>query len=317
MGWARRWFGIGGPIGLLLALSLPLPAALRAQAPAGPGDAIVVTGQRDRDAAIRGFIDEVTVASDDQIAAFDAALCPASYGLPPGHNQVVSGLIRQAAARARIRVAPLPCRPNVVVIVAENGAELVALLRRERPVLFNTLEQAELHALAAAPGPVRSWQVIEPRGADGRPMEHVSFLQIGGGGLIYIGETQLLTGVRPSLTERPTRQDLTLSLIVFDLAAIEGLSLRQLAAYAAMRTLARTDPPAGGRPPGRTILTLFDDRRAGRPPAEGLTRWDSAYLASLYAAGRTLAAPLQRSTMTRVFGRALAESDTDRDAPDR
>lgn len=291
MAWARRTIG----------MALFLAGAAPAQPTAAPGDAIVVTGQRDRGEAIRDFIDEVTIVSDGQIAAFDAALCPASYGLPPAHNRVVAALIREAAAAAHIRVAAAPCRANVVVIVAADGADLLALLRRERPGLFDGADRAELAALASAPGPVRSWQIVEPRGADGRPLRAVSFLQIGGGQPVYVGETRVLTGVRPSRTELPTRQDLSLSIIVFDLPAIEGLTLRQLAGHAAMRALARTDPAYAGAAPGRTILSLFDDRSAGGPAADGLTRWDSAYLASLYAAGRTVAAAQQRSNMARLF----------------
>lgn len=293
----RIWAGLAG-------VALGLAGPVSAQAPAPADDSIVVTGQRDRAEAIRAFIEGVTVASDGQIAAFHEALCPASYGLPAAHNDVLSALIRAAGERAGIRVARPGCRPNVVVIVADNGGSLVSLLRRRRPALFAALDGRELRALADSAGPVRSWQIVEPRGADGRPMTKVSFLQIGGGAPIYIGETRQLTGVIPSLTARPTRQDLTLSLIVFDLAAIEGLSLRQLADYAAMRTLARTDPAAAPAP-GRTILSLFADRAAGLVPATSLTRWDEAYLAALYMAGDTLAAAQQRSNMVRAFSRAL------------
>lgn len=295
------WAGLAGA-----ALMLAGPAA--AQLPPPDDDPIVVTGQRDRAEAVRAFIDGVTVASGDQIAVFHEPLCPASYGLPAAHNAVVVALVRAAAGRARLPLAGAGCRPNVVVIVADNGRALIRLLRRERPALFATLGGGELRALADAEGPVRSWQIVEPRGADGRPMARVSFLQVGGGAPIYIGETRSLSGVTPSLTARATRRDLTLSLIVFDLAAIEGLSLRQIAEHAAMRTLARTNPAAAPAP-GRTILSLFGDRDAGLAPADGLTRWDEAYLAALYAAGDTLAAAQQRSNMARAFSRALSVDD--------
>jgi hypothetical protein len=304
-----------GMAGAMLALAWPAsaqPAASaqpRAPAPpasAAPDEAIIVTGRRDRAETVRDFIDRVTIPSDGQLAAFHDAPCPASFGLPAGHNAVVAALIREAAARTRLPVARPGCAPNILVIVAENGGDFVARLRRARPAWFAVLGGAELRALAAADGPVRSWQIVATRGADGRPTTRISFLQIGGGVPRYIGEAELLTGVRPSLTARPTRQDLVLALVVFDLAAVEGLSLSQLAGHAAMRTLARTDAAAAGPAPGRSILTLFDDRGAGQAPAAGLTRWDSAYLAALYAAGDTLAAAQQRSAMARIFGRALA-----------
>ena len=134
-------------------------APASAQPPAEPGDAIVVTGQRGRRRGDPHFIDDVTIVSDGQIAAFDAALCPAGYGLPPAHNLVVAALIRQAAVRARIRVAAAPCRPNVVVIVAEDGADLLALLRRARPALFDGAGRAQLAA---------NWRRRRGRSARGR-----------------------------------------------------------------------------------------------------------------------------------------------------
>ena len=287
------------------------PAASRA-AGAGPGqpsaqaaerdDEIIVTGSRNRRDAVAAFVRAVTVETDDQIAQFATPVCPASFGLPPEQNEAIEARLRAIAGYLGIGAAAGGCRPNVVVIVAEQGGDFVHRLRRERPELFNALA-LDIRAIMRLTGPVRAWQVVEPRGADGRPMRRISFVASPGGPPRYVPNGYELTGVVPSLTSRSTRQDLSLSFVVFDLDAIEGLTLLQVADHAAMRALARTE--ATGLPAGRSILTLFGDRNAGGRPAEELTNWDAAYLRALYRTANIVAAHQQRSNISRTMAREL------------
>jgi len=288
------------------------PAASRA-ASAAPGqpsaqaaerdDEIVVTGSRNGRAAVAAFVEAVTVETDDQIARFATPLCPASFGLPPEQNEAIEARLRAIAAYLGVGAAGGGCRPNVVVIVAEQGGDFVHRLRRERPELFNALALADIRAIMRQTGPVRAWQTVEPRGADGRPMRRISFVPSPGGPPRYVPNGYELTGVVPSLTSRSTRQDLSLSFVVFDLDAIEGLTLLQIADHAAMRALARTG--AIGLPARRSILTLFSDRNAGGPPAEEMTNWDAAYLHALYRTANIVAAAQQRSNISRTMTREL------------
>ena len=204
------------------------------------------------------------------------------------------------------------CRPNVVVIVAEQAGDFVHRLRRDRPDLFNALELADIRAIMRLTGPVRAWQVVEPQGADGRPMERISFLQKGPNDPPRpIARGYRLTGVVPSLTTRSTRQDLSLAFIAFDLEAVGGLTLLQIADHAAMRALARTD--AMGLPARRSILTLFGDRSAGDAPAQELTNWDAAYLRAVYRTTSTVTAHQQRSSISRTMNRELAQGSDGRE----
>ena len=90
-----------------------------------------------------------------------------------------------------------------------------------------------------------------------------------------------------------------MSFVVFDLAAIEGLTLLQIADHAAMRALARTSPAA--LPARRSILTLFADRDAGSDPAGELTGWDIAYLAALYRTGNVVSAHQHQASIARTM----------------
>lgn len=300
-------------VSLVAALSAALlgapPAFISAAAqPAPPqtgeeGREIVVTGDPGRRDPVAAFVEAVTVETGDQIARFDAPICPASVGLPPAQNRLVEARIGEIAAYLG-RGAAAGCRPNVVIVVAEEGGDFVRRFRRERPALFAALRLSELRGIMALAGPVRAWQIVEPRGADGRPMERIAFIEGAGGPPRPVANGYRLTGVMPSLTARSTRQDLSLSFIVFDLSAIDGLSWLQIADHAAMRALARTG--GAGLPARRSILTLFGDRRAGAEPARELTDWDAAYLRALYRTSNAVGAHQQRSNMARAMRRALA-----------
>src|SRR3546814_20545293 len=72
-----------------------------------------------------------------------------------------------------------------------------------------------------------------------------------------------------------------------------------------MRTLAMTRPGTAVAAEGRSILGLFDDRRAGRAPAQSLTARDLAYLKALYSTRSVSTAAQHRATMARIPAREL------------
>src|SRR5690606_22722920 len=97
-----------------------------------------------------------------------------------------------------------------------------------------------------------------------------------------------------------TRNDILYSLILVDREAIQGMTLGQLADYAIYRSLTRTLPQT---PDTRrdSILALFD---GGSPPA-GLTEFDRAYLAALYAGMPNLPAPVRLARIEAATGRDI------------
>lgn len=288
--------------GAAASISVAIAHAQPATPAAAPDEEIVVTGSRGDPVA--AFVEAVTVDTDEQIARFATPICPISLGLPPGHGEFIEGRIRQVADHLGIGSAGSDCLPNVIVIVADQGGDFVQRLRRERPELFAALELSDVRRVMRLSGPVRAWQVVEPHGADGRPMERIGFLETGPGQPPRpVVRAHVLNGVMPSLTQRPTRQDLSLSFIVFDLEAIEGLTLLQIADHAAIRALARTE--AALLPPGRSILTVFRDRDTEATAGE-LTDWDAAYLRALYRTANVVTAHQQRSSVARTMRRELA-----------
>ncbi|PWG02606.1 hypothetical protein [Sphingosinicella humi] len=284
-----------------IALALTPAFPLCAEPPASPADdEIVVTGQRDREEAIHDFIETVTVEANGQMATFRVPVCPMSFGLPADYNEVVATRIREVASAAGVPLAEAGCDPNLVVIVADDSRDFFHAFRRDRPTLFHALELSEIKDVQKAEGPVRAWQV-QLRGSDGRPARWVRF-QVGGS---MSPPRQMLDGVTPSRIQKGTRRDLSITFVVFDLAATDGLTLTQIADHAAMRTLARTEP-ADARAP--SILALFNE---DGPHPDSLTTWDAAYLKALYATNNTVAASQQQSNMARLIGKALGPEEAD------
>lgn len=268
------------------------------QAPAESGD-IVVTGTPDGRRSASGFVERVTVETAGQVARFDAPVCPATLGLPAEHGAVVVERVREVARLAGARVGQAGCTPNILIVVAAEGLEATRALHKLRPRIFEGLTPRQIEALTARDEPAKAWHVTEMRGRDGRKAESIDSIPSAGGPPRFVKDAHVLASSLNSRIGLPTRQDLTLSVLLVDLDSAAGRSLRQLADYAAMRTLARTRPPS--RSSGRSILTLFDDPPGGRDPARGLTARDLAYLKGVYAAERAAAAGQQRFRIARAM----------------
>ena len=279
----------------------------RAEAIQDPdGPEIVVTGDRNRDRAVQRYVSAITVRTREQIARFADAVCPASFGLRARDNIRVADRVREVARAAGIRVASQNCRPNILILIAENGEDVLAGLRRRRPGFFTGLGLTEIRHLAQADGPVHAWQVVEERGADGRTTESIAFIRSPNGTLMYIGASRQLNTLVASRLGRTVRQDLALSVVIFDVDALDGLTLTQIGDYAAMRALAPTDSDRA--PSGRTILALFKDRHAGAAPADALTGLDSAYLRAVYGTDNRVGGWMQQANIVRAVDRELANA---------
>jgi hypothetical protein len=144
----------------------------------------------------------------------------------------------------------------------------VKTIRKKRGYLFAGISMEELNELSADRGPVHAWVNTIVRTRDGE------FVR----GNADAGDIPVVNApMADSHIFLATRLDIASSVVVIDIAAIDGMSVDQIADYAAMRSLARTRPPKNGAALD-TILSLFDAQ--GPRPAE-LTRFDLAYLRSI------------------------------------
>ena len=249
--------------------------------------------------APRAFVDAVTLQVEEQAPRFHVPVCAASFGLPAGYGAAVVARIRDVAQAAGAEIERDPdCRPNLIVMVANDSREVSEVLRRTRPDIYVGLDTIAIERMLATPGPVRAWQSSEAARAEGgasyNPRD--DFLR---------QDVHLHHGVPASLLRATTRRDLKLSVVLFDVDAIDGLTLRQIADHAALRGLAPTRPPemAGDE----TILALF--RRDGRHDnalAE-LSGLDLAYLRALYRDDGASKGSVQRAALARMIERAFAD----------
>jgi hypothetical protein len=229
---------------------------------------IVVTGNRAvdiRDAT--QFARHASVPVDGQLAKFNHAVCPRVLELQDPLATQIEDRMADVATAAGAQVAKRPCKGNMVLIVTDDGADLVRRMQKARSHLIVGLEASEVRALIKTPGPARSWTFTAVENEDGQavsdPMD---------------GSPVTLEVRSASHISAPTRQSIGLAIVVIDTSAIVGKSGVQIADYAAMRTLAKTNAVEGGKID--TILGLFGEGGATLPE---ISAADLAYLQSLYA----------------------------------
>jgi hypothetical protein len=278
------------------------PVQLR-DAPPPPKD-IVVTARPD---ATRREVDRqataITRVNDmyrDSLARFADPVCPGIMGLPAGVAGMVVDRIRYDAERVGARTdSRANCHPNIIVAFVRDGAAGLRTLLKTKGFMFITLEAAETKELAEETGPARAWNLTMLRTRHGNG-ESSTFEEglTPEEGHISLGPMRIT--ISPSSDSRiffASRLDIVHSVVLIDLAAIDGMSIDQIADYAAMRGLARTRP-APGDAAATTILSLFDP--AGERPRE-MTRFDLAYLHSLYEAESNLPAWAKIAAVSRAM----------------
>lgn len=276
----------------------------QAQAPAsapGAGD-IVVEGQRSPKRTIYKFVRDLTPARlGGQLGRFEDPVCPVALGMDPKENELVRDRLRQVAAAVGMEPAPGRCVPNLYVLVGRDKREIIEGVERQFPVLLSGVPRSAVRDLIDIPGPVASWQIRDRVGADGLPLSTARMA--GDATPIRV----VATVGSPSRLAQQTKVKFVATLIVVEAKALNGVTTRQLADYAAMRTFAGTDPGREGTLPAKSILSLFSHGAASGDAPPSLTWWDFAFLKALYVSSGELAASGQRSEMRRIVAKELSK----------
>jgi hypothetical protein len=269
-------------------------------AASAPGE-IVVEGVRDQDKQIGDFVDALTKAPFmGQLSRFDWRVCPAAVGLSEVQNKAAAERMRKVAAAAGIPVGEADCRPNVLLLVARDKRAMIEGLKSKYPVYFEGMSSDEFKRMVRDPGPAAAWHVEGRLDADG--------VEVSRDGLYdyYVVE-------RTDLASRLTtasRPHFLASIVVVDLDALGGLTVTQLADYAAMRAFARTDPARLGKTQAPTILTILDAPANSMVPIT-MTQWDFAFLKALYGTSPNRTAKSQRNEMKDLVRKELEDARDD------
>ena len=269
-------------LGLVGWVCTAVPAVAQGETPNASGEndnAIVVTGRTEPPPRREVFGQALEVSRvdpgrmyEEALARFATPLCPGVVGLGDDLAEEMVERIRANAARLDAPLAGERCSPNLVVAFVDDGQSLLTDLARKHPRAFELVADSERRELLEESAPVRVWNVVQTKWADGRPLAWRRGRQ-----------------ERPSVRGRvdrmflPTRKDIEFALVAYDREAVLGMTVVQLADYATMRGLSHTRPASGDEPMA-TILALFEDQdrdAADRDPAE-LTSFDIGYLRSVY-----------------------------------
>jgi hypothetical protein len=263
-------------IGALAASALPALAE-PLKVPEGP--TIIVRPpptEAERKAELREFSREVIrpPRMRQPLAKFAFPVCVEVRGLAPEDAAVIAERIRENAEALGVGANRKPdCVPTVrVAFMAPAAGPAEAWLNPESPQLAHLAGYQRERVLAES-GPVRAWNKVAVRDADGRAFRP------------QFGDQRrfpTFSRFEPYSTTDPiVTTEIIAAAVLISRDAADGLTLGQLADYATVRTLLGTGAPEGAVPVP-TILTLFSDPA---PPA-GLTDFDRALVRELYDASR-------------------------------
>ncbi len=280
----RKWLWTAAALALLHGSAI----AQQGVAPESDG-AIVVSGEREKLARERGFVEAVAAPSHSgQLARFAEDICPLSFGLGEQDSQKLMLRMRRVATSAGIPVGKQGCKPNIIILFVPDRQKAINHWRTRRPDFFNGLTPGQLKRLADGAGPVAAWQILLVKGAGGRPMGRTD----------ADGQDYLVNlDTRPSRITSSIEIEFSASFVLIEQKAIGNASIVQLADYAAMRTLANTDPDAGAVQKLPTILSLFAE--SSEPVPLSVTQWDLSYLSALYKARLAASGNAQQRSMAK------------------
>lgn len=264
--------------------------------PASDVPEIVVEGTIERDKKIQDFVGSLTQAPiGGQLSRFDWAVCPSSVGLPDRQNQAATERMRRVAAAAGMTLAEPGCKPNALLVVADNKQEFVDGLHDKYPVYFAD-RWGRPNKPKAQPGPAAAWHVETIVDSNGKVPFRQRELKY------FISDSTDSSRLNPH-----TGLNMVAGVVVIERAALEGLTTTQVADYAAMRIFARTDPmKLKGTAP--TILDILDSPMGSAVPVT-MTEWDLGFLRALYGSHSRQFANRQRKEMQGLLRKDLTNGE--------
>lgn len=277
---------------LLFTASFALAGRALALQPASDLPEIVVEGTTAHNKQIQDFVGSLTQAPvGGQLSRFDWAVCPAAVGLAEAQNQAATERMRRVAEAAGMKLAEPGCRPNALLVVADDKKAFVDGLHDKYPVYFAN-RWGNPNKPKVRPGPAMAWHVETVVDSDGNVPPRQQTLKY------FISDSTDSSRLYPA-----TGLNTVAGVVVIERAALDGLTTTQVADYAAMRIFGRADPAKlkGSAP---TILDILDSQM-GSPVPITLTEWDLGFLRSLYASHGRQYANRQRKEMEGILRRDL------------
>lgn len=230
----------------------------------------------------------------DRLGRWRAPVCVKVDGLDPQHDRWVAARVGDIAESVGAPAETGPCTPNIIVLIFAPDAPVRAKIGKgaysylnatSKPVdrnqldAFTRVDGAPAHLFYATGTASSATGATLTAGSSDTAQFSTG---VGGAPVVHGGASRLVPMTEPALAR---------VFLVLDGARLKGKSLEQIAAYAAVVTLAevRTDPP---QTDPASITALFTDA----PPPD-LTLWDRAYLRALYAGNGQINLSMQQSVL--------------------
>ncbi len=272
---------------------------------------IVVIGEKELDDRVREYVRNVIATPPGgrfkgQYGRLGKPLCVRAYGLSDEFNKAIAARITAVAKASEVPVADIDCKPNAFVVVIDKGKETISFLRRKHRGVFGTLKPSERNRIQNAPGPVFRWQIRENNSSKNgvRPIRDDANRAVDVEGIlasVLNDNVQVLTGVEPSRVITATTKSVTASYLLLEEEALLGLTTTQIADYAALSLMLEVSNNQNAELGIPSILSLFDDQKAGRELPESVSEWDLVLLHGWYSIPLDRSAALQRSALLQII----------------
>ena len=258
------------------------PPATQGAVPRPEIDTVTVEARRRKELEreVEHFVLSVTGhPRGESVPRWDTPVCPLVAGLPRNKGEFILVRLSQIAREVHAPLAGEQCAVNFYVVVSAEPGVLLKKWYARDPRMFSTRNgRGAVNSFLGSRHPVRVWynsDILSEGGMADSPNATTAGL-VGTG----LDTANLPVNAVPSGTRlrHGAVWGLSSVIIVLDANRLEGLTFGELADYVAMIGLAQVqlDAQPGAAP---TILTLFDSPDT-RPAA--LSRWDEAFLSSLY-----------------------------------
>jgi hypothetical protein len=260
---------------------------------------VIVEGRR-LDDLTRDFVAEVALPARGRgLARWRDGVCVGVANLETDAAQYIVDRVSTVAEDLGLRPGAPGCTPRVLVIATTDADSFTRQFVANRPRLFRVggagmdLGRNALRAFESADRPVRWWTVSAPVDDENGQIAVRLPGQISGAGTGSMSAMQYAPKISTTASRLTTQivDDTLRSFVIVDVDRLNGVSLEQLADYIAFIALAQIDPDADTSD-YVSVLNVFDDPAQ----ADGLTRWDQAYLRGLYETQRTRVNPASQQT---------------------
>jgi hypothetical protein len=248
------------------------------------------------------FVNQIAALENGEgLPRWQQPVCPLVSGLPQQEGESILGQLSAVARTAGVPLAGERCNPNLYILVTREPERLLrAMEKRNRAFTFGydrssyppTLTPASIvDEFIKTPRAVRVWYGSSEMDAWGKPLSYCQAPSVlpkctesgysdraaCDPGRYYRCGTAVAGGSHLVFS---TVWTFSRVFVIVDQNRIAGVTVSQLADYAAMSGFTKINPDArlGDAP---TILTLFSGLPEAAPGA--LTEWDQAFLKSVYA----------------------------------